>query len=76
MMYFYENAYFIVGVIYRDYLVSSVGVALLATDRTVQGSDPGGSGNFCVVHSGPKAYPAFYVMGTESFTGKAAGAWC
>jgi hypothetical protein len=76
MTYFYKNIYFIIDVIYHDYLVSSVSIALLATDRTVQGWDPGGSENYRAVHSGPKAYPASYVMGTESFSGKAAGAWC
>jgi len=61
---------------YRDYLVSSVAIVLLAADRTVQGWDPGGSEIFRAVHSGPKAYLASYVMDTESFPGKAAGAWC
>jgi len=76
MTYFYKNIYLIIGVIYGDYLVRSVGIALLATDRTVQGWDPFGSEIFRAVHSGPKAYPASYVMGTESFPSKATGAWC
>ena len=74
-MYFYKNIYFIISVIYRDYLVSSVAIALLATDRTVQGWGPGGS-EIRAVHSGPRAYPASCVMGTEAFPGKAARAWC
>ena len=76
MTYFYKNIYFIIIVIYRDYLVSSVAIALLATDWTVQGWDPGWSEIFRADHSGPMAYPDSCVRGTESFPGKAAGTWC
>jgi len=65
MTYFHKNIYFIIGEIYREYLVSSVGITLQPMDRTVQGWDPRGSEIFLAVHRGSKAYPASYVMGTE-----------